>query len=136
MARTPKARVRVAEGGNDPNRLIGPFLRSDVVCAACFGIAAYLAISNTWPGIVGLCVLAGLFSGLSPRMEDQFGFAWGNAQLGGKFIRVSRPEVPPAEIRLKMRPSGELPAEEPLQEPPIRVPTPPEPPPDIGPGAG
>ena len=72
----------------DPNRLAGPLLRSDVVAIACFGLAAYSLISSTWPVIAGLGVVGGILAGLSPRMEGRWGLHGGGFHAGGQFVKL------------------------------------------------
>src|ERR687883_1072709 len=125
-----KAQVRVGQGV-DPNQLIGPIKRSDLIAVACFVGAGYLFVAHRWPVTAALCILAGMFAGLSPRMEDTFGFMWGNARIGGKFISPSATSAPTTRARLPTP-----------RPPPARTPGPgpaphqrprPESPPDTGP---
>lgn len=130
-----QVQVRAAPG-RDPNQLVGPVLRSDVVALACFGGAAFLFITHAWPLLASLCVLGGLFAGLSPRMEDHFGFVWGNSRIGGKFISPTQPpaQIQPPPIRGQLSTSPQrLPA--PGRAPTQGAPHRPEPPPRTGPDA-
>src|SRR4051794_35034435 len=88
MAKPPqrRPRARVSASGSDPNRLIGPILRSDLIALACLASAWYLFTHGRWPLVAGLCVLGGIFAGLSLRMEGPFGLVWGSSRIGGSFV--------------------------------------------------
>ena len=130
--RRPQAQVRVARGGEDPNQLIGPVLRSDVVALLCFVLAGYMIFSTTWPVLASLLVIAGLFSGLSPRMEGPFGFIWGNSRIGGNFISPTTGQRPLARGQLRIPTPRRLPAPDQALPPD----PPQEAPPDIEPDEG
>ena len=72
----------------DPNHLVGPVKRSDVVAVACFALAAYSLISSTWPVVACFAIAGGILAGLSPRMEGRWGLHAGNVHAGGQFIPV------------------------------------------------
>lgn len=77
----------------DPNRLIGPVCRSDVVAISSLGAAGYLIAVERWPAIVGLALVIAMFSGFSPRLKGHWGFQWGSLKLGATFAAPKTPRV-------------------------------------------
>jgi hypothetical protein len=76
---------------HDPNVLIGPIRRSDLVAVLCFGAAGYLFAEARWELLAALALLCGMFSGLSPRLRGHFGIQWGNLRIGGTFDVPAKP---------------------------------------------
>jgi hypothetical protein len=60
----------MARDDDNPNRLIGPVLRSDVVATTCFGSGGYLIAVGQWPAVAVLALAGGIFAGLSARMDE------------------------------------------------------------------
>jgi hypothetical protein len=59
----------------DPNHLVGPIYRSDVISASCLVAAGYLIAEDRWPAIVGLALTIAMFAGFSPRLKGHWGFS-------------------------------------------------------------
>lgn len=128
--RTKTRAIRVA--GGDPNHLVGPFLRTDLIVVICFGLALLLAVADRWPGVASLCIVAGLFAGISPRMEGDFGFTWGDARIGGTFRSPFEGREP--HVRGRLRASSQPAEGEEERLPPESLP--PGPPPGTAPDGG
>jgi hypothetical protein len=76
---------------DDPNRIVGPLLRSDLISLICWASSGYLFDTHRWPVIAGFTVAGGIFAGLSPRMKGRFGLQAWSIHIGGTFQAPSKP---------------------------------------------
>lgn len=105
----------------DPNHLIGPIYRSDVVSLSCLGAAGYLIANDRWPAIVGLALVIAMFSGFSPRLKGHWGFQWGQVKIGATFVAPKTPRLHAATPTRRLEPAqAQTPAPEARHTPQAR----------------